>query len=150
MRNIPTLVRVSTLLIGAFLTYGCASVPMASADQDAQRKLFAPPPEGMAGLYIYRDTTMGGALKKTLFVDGQPIGESGPKTYFYRELTPGSHVLATESEFGNNDLLLEAAAGTNYFVDQKMKLGVTVYGAYLKLVPEAEGRKGVMKCKLAN
>jgi hypothetical protein len=144
-----TVFRTAMLLLAVSLITGCVTVPMAPADEDALRKQFGPPPGGMAGLYIYRDTTMGGGLKKTVYIDGQPIGESVAMTYFYREVAPGSHVLSTESEFGDRDLRLEVEAGNNYFVDQNMRPGLTVYGAWLKLVPEEKGRKGVTRCKLA-
>ena len=144
MKKIVWLVVVSVLLLG-----GCATVPMASVEDDTTRKMFSSPSEGASGLYIYRNTSFGGALKKSLYTDGELIGETAPMTYFYKQVQPGDHKLSTESEFSNNDLMLKTESGKNYFIHQNIKFGVFVGGANLELVPEEEGRKGVLECKLA-
>ena len=135
--------------LGVALLSGCASVPMASNEKDQALKAFPNPPQDQAGLYIFRDSSLGPALKKTVKVDGEVIGETAINTYFYRTLTPGEHVLATESEFSDNTLTLNAEAGKNHFVRQYIKFGVFVGGANLEQVSEAEGRKGVLETELA-
>lgn len=137
-----------TLLITSFLT-GCASVPMASHEDDKLRKEFSSPSQGTAGLYIYRNSNFGGALKKSVYLDDELIGETGPKTYFYQQITAGKHTISTESEFGNNDLILNAVSGNNYFVRQYIKMGLFVGGANLEQVSEEVGRQGVLECNLA-
>ncbi len=82
----------------AILT-GCASVPMESPEKDQAYKTLPAPPQDQAGLYIFRDSMLGGALKKTVKIDDEVIGETAANTYFYRLITPGKHTLATESEF---------------------------------------------------
>jgi hypothetical protein len=128
---------------------GCASVPMAPAENDQAKKEFTAPPEGMSGLYIYRNSSFGGALKKTIRIDGKIIGETAPHTYFYTALKPGMHDLATESEFSDNTLSIDFQPGTNYYVQNYIKFGAFVGGAGLKQVGEEEGKKGVLECKLA-
>ena len=140
--------KVSLLLLVLYLS-GCASVPMSSPEEDSAKKQFSPPSKGKSGLYIFRDSNFGGALKKSVYIDGEFIGETAPKTYFYREINEGKHELSTESEFGNNDLVLVAKKGLNYFVRQFIKFGVFVGGAGLELVSEDEGKKGVLESKLA-
>ena len=135
--------------LGVALLSGCASVPMESNEKDQALKAFPNPPQDQAGLYIFRDSSLGPALKKTVKVDGEVIGETAINTYFYRTLTPGEHVLATESEFSDNTLTLNAEAGKNHFVRQYIKFGVFVGGANLAQVSEAEGRKGVLETELA-
>lgn len=131
------------------LASGCASVPMAPASEDAALKTFAPPEEGMAGVYIYRNSAVGQALKKNLYLNGEFLGESANKTYFYRQLEPGEHTVSTESEFSDNSLKFVVQAGINYFIRQYIKMGVFVGGANLELVSEEEGKKGVLKSGLA-
>ena len=132
-----------------FLFAGCATVPMAPAEEDEARKEFAQPATGMAGLYVFRNSNFGGALKKSIYIDGEFIGESAPMTYFYHSIEPGSRKISTESEFSDNDLELSVEAGKNYFVQQYIKLGLFVGGAGLELVSEEAGTKGVLECKLA-
>jgi len=139
---------ILTLVAASYLT-GCASVPMGSLEDDKARKTFSPPSQGTAGLYIYRNSNFGAALTKAIYVDGQFIGESGPKTYFYKKIKPGKHTLSTESEFGNNNLEIDAEFGQNYFVSQYIKLGVFVGGANMVQVSNEVGMRGVLECKLA-
>jgi len=143
-RKILTLV----ILVAAAYLNGCASVPMASVDNDTARKSFPSPSPGTAGLYIYRNTTLGGALKKDIFIDGERVAETAPMTYFYFEVQGGTRKLSTESEFSPNDLILDVEKGNNYFVRQSMRLGVFVGGSDLEQVSEEEGREGVLECKL--
>jgi hypothetical protein len=126
-----------------------ASVPMASKEQDAAAKQFSPPPKNKAGLYMYRNLLKGQALKKRLLLDGVVIGATANKTFFYREIMPGKHTLATESEFGDNSITLQTDAGKNYFVQQYIKMGAFVSGAGLNIVDEETGKKEVLDCELA-
>lgn len=135
--------------VAALLVSGCASVPMASPEQDAAMKAFPAPPAGKAGVYIYRNSFVGQALKKNLYLDGEFLGESANRVYFYREVEPGTHTVSTESEFSDNALEFEATAGMNHFIRQYIKLGVFVGGANVEVVSEEEGRQGVLDSKLA-
>ena len=62
---------------------------MAPLEQDKARKTFSSPTQGTAGLYIYRNTNLGGALKKFVYIDGELVAETGPMTYFYFEIQGG-------------------------------------------------------------
>ncbi len=139
---------VVSVLLTALVT-GCASVPMDTVENDRLRKEFMTPELNKAGLYIYRNTWVGQALKKTLYVDDVEIGETVNKVYFYKELTPGSHKISTESEFSENHMSLEVEGGKNYFAEQYIKFGVFVGGANLKMVSEPMGKKEVLQCDLA-
>ncbi|WP_027909480.1 DUF2846 domain-containing protein [Pseudomonas sp. URMO17WK12:I4] len=138
----------SALLASLVLT-GCSSVPMAPAEQDASMKQFSAPAADKAGLYIYRNSFTGKTLKKSVSLDGKVLGETANKVYFYKEITPGQHVLSTESEFGENAVTFQAQAGKNYFARQYIKMGVLVGGAGIEMVDDAEGMKGVRDSKLA-
>jgi len=107
------------------------------------------PPENQAGLYIYRNTFSGQALKKTVYLDGNMVGETANKVYFYKIISPGPHTISTESEFSDNAISFEADGGTNYFAEQYIKMGVFVGGANIRMVDENEGKKAVLECELA-
>jgi len=142
------IVVISSLLVAALMS-GCASVPKASKEKDAAAKTFAAPAAGQSGIYIYRDSFVGQALKKNVYIDGKLIGESSNKVFFYSALPAGTHKLSTESEFSDNAIELKTEEGKNYFVEQYIKMGVFVGGAALKPVSETEGKKAVQKCSLA-
>jgi hypothetical protein len=128
---------------------GCAYVPMATTADDQLRKQFLAPTEGKSGLYIFRDSYLGTALTKKIYIDDQLIGTTAPKTYFFREISAGHHKLATESEFSNNEISIFTNPGSNYFVRQYIKIGVIIGGANLEQVTEEDGKKGVLDCNLA-
>ena len=140
---------MSAAALGFAVISGCASVPMEVPEKDQAFKTFPSPPEDQAGLYIFRDSMLGAALKKTVKIDGEAIGETAANTYFYRSISPGPHVLSTESEFSDNALELNAQGGKNHYVRQSIKMGLFVGGAKLTEVSDEEGRKGVLSTKLA-
>jgi hypothetical protein len=144
--TIPSLV---LLLAGMFLSGCAATVPMASQTDDARAKTFAPPDQGKAGVYVYRTTALGQVLTKYVRIDGRIIGRTAPNVFLYEEIFPGEHTLATESEFGDNELNFIAEPGKNYFFEQYIKMGVFVGGAALEAVSEGKGKSNVLQCKLA-
>lgn len=134
------------LLVSSVLVSGCASVPMASSERDAQSKSFLVNPD-KANLYVYRNESFGAAIKMDLDVDGKPIGQTVAKSYFALEVAPGKHTLISKAE---NDSVLEvnAEAGKNYFVWQEVKMGLLYARNKLQLVDDATGKQGVGECKL--
>jgi hypothetical protein len=118
------------------------------ASNDA--KAFSAPPEGKAGLYIYRSSGVGTALKKDIWVDGKCVGESAPNIFFYEEVDGGEeHKVSTESEFSPNELIVKTDGGENYFVKQYIRMGLLVGGANLELVDEVEGKQAILKLEMA-
>ncbi|WP_349279265.1 DUF2846 domain-containing protein [Polaromonas hydrogenivorans] len=137
------------ILLSALFT-GCASVKMESKEASEKAKQFTQPESGNSGIYTYRDSFVGKALKKDIWVDGKCVGESAPDVFFYTEVMGGKeHKISTESEFSPNDLSLLVEAGKNYFIRQYIKLGVFVGGAGLELIPEEQGKVAVAKLELA-
>ena len=140
----------SLLVVSMVLLAGCAAVPMAPESKSSEAKQFSPPPDGEAGLYVFRDSQLGGALKKDIWVDGECLGESASRTFFYRTVAGDKeHTISTESEFSPNNLVLFMKAGVNYFVRQYIKLGLFVGGANLKVVDATEGENAVRELGLA-
>lgn len=125
---------------------GCASVPMAPVEQDAKAKAFAVAP-GKANLYVYRNETMGAAVKMAVTLNGKMVGQTASKTYFALEVAPGRHKLTSVGE-NTAELDVDAQAGRNYFVWQEMKMGMLGPRSLLHLVDEAKGKEAVQECKL--
>lgn len=126
---------------------GCASVPMGDASRDAELKSFTPKP-GVAGLYIYRNESMGAGVKMDVEVDGKAIGRTAAKTYLYTEVEPGTHSITSKAE--NTDTIqVNAAPGKLYYIWQEVKMGLLYARTKLTLMGEAEGQKGVRESSLA-
>lgn len=126
---------------------GCASVPMALPEQDARAKSFSVKP-GKANIYVYRNESMGAAVKMPVTLNGKPLGATGAKTFLFAEVSPGKHIFVSKTE---NDYPLEvtAVAGKNYFVWQEVKMGLLQARSQLHLVDEVVGKSGVKECQMA-
>ena len=146
MRKISMLI-----LFGALCCMlGCASVPLQAPEVTARAQEFAPPPSGKAGLYIYRSSFVGQALKKDIWINGECVGQSANDVFFYREV-PGDkeHTISTESEFSPNELKITAQSGMNYFIEQSLKMGVFVGGAGLEIIDPDIAKKTIIKLNMA-
>lgn len=142
--------KIALIVLMSALFTGCASVKMESKEASAKAKEFAQPSEGHSGLYVYRDSFVGKAIKRNIWVDGKCLGESGPDVFFHTEVTGGQeHVIATDSEFSPNELKVMFEKGKNYFVRQYMKIGAFIGGSDVELIPEAEGKVAVAKLEMA-
>lgn len=141
---------IALVALSALMLTGCASVNMASKEESDKAKQFSAPGAGNAGLYVYRNSFVGKALKKDLWVDGKCMGESASDVFFYTQVEGGKkHKIETESEFSPNAMEVFMEAGKNYFVRQFIKLGAFVGGADLEQIPEEQGKADVAKLGLA-
>lgn len=142
--------KIAGVALAALLMTGCASVNMASKADSEKAKEFGAPASGKAGLYVYRNSFVGKALKKDIWVDGPCLGESAPDVFFYRQVEGGKqHRIETESEFSPNALELFMEAGKNYFLRQYIRLGAFVGGANLEQMPEEQARADIAKLDMA-
>jgi hypothetical protein len=134
-------------LVPALLIAGCATVPMASLDDDARAKSFTVP-SGKANIYVYRNETFGGAIPMTVSFNGRVVGQSGPQTFFLIEADPGTHEISSITE-NTSTIKLNAEAGRAYYIWQEVKMGFWMARSLLQQVDEATGRKGVAECNRA-
>lgn len=125
---------------------GCASVQMASPEQDTAAKSFTVKP-GKANIYVYRNETFGAALKMPVALDGKQVGETASKTYLALEVSPGPHTVVSKTE-NESTVKLNTVAGRNYFLWQEVKMGMISGRSNLQEVDEATGKAGVGECKL--
>lgn len=135
------------VLVAILALAGCASVPMGDPKRDAELKTFSVA-QDKAGIYVYRNESMGGAVKMDVSIDGQLIGQTAAKTYFYKDVTPGKHTVTSIAE--NTDTLeVDVKPGTLAYIWQEVKMGLLYARTKLHLVSEVEGKKGVQETSLA-
>lgn len=139
--------RIALALATAAVLAGCATVPMGDSKQDAAAKTFTAPAD-KAAIYVYRNESMGGAVKMDVEIDGQALGQTAAKTYLYTEVAPGKHVVTSKAE-NTETLEIDAKAGATYFVWQEVKMGLLYARNKLQLVDAATGKKGVSETTLA-
>ena len=135
-----------TAVIAASLI-GCASVPVGDPRQDAALKTFSVPANG-AGVYIYRNESMGAAVRMDVEVDGKIVGQTAANTYLYKEVAPGRHTITSKAE-NTDSVEIVAKPATLSFIWQEVKMGVLYARTKLNLVGEAEGKRGVLETRLA-
>lgn len=138
---------VASVAAGLFGLAGCASVPLAPVEQDAAAKQFLTAP-GKARIYLYRDEGFGAAITMPVIFDGRAVGQTAARTYFFWEVDPGRHTLASLTQ-NTSTVEVDARADGVYYVWQEVKMGAFTVRSDLQLVDEATGRKGVQSCKLA-
>ena len=137
---------VASVLVASAIVSGCASVPMANPERDTQAKTFSVKPN-KANIYIYRNESMGAAIKMPVAVDGKLVGDTAAKTYLLVEVNPGAHKIVSKTE-NDSTLDVNAEANKNYFVWQEVKMGGFSARSQLQLVDEATGKAAVNECKL--
>lgn len=134
-------------ILVVLLVAGCASVPMGDEARDNQLKTFVAPKD-RAGVYVYRNESIGAAVKMDVEIDGQPIGQTAKRTYLYAEVPPGKHMVTSKAE-NTETLELDAKPGMLYYIWQEVKMGILFARNKLHLVPEAQGKAGVAETSLA-
>lgn len=136
----------AAVILGAVGATGCASVPMASPEADKAAKAFTVD-SSKANLYIYRSESFGAAVKMPVLLDNTGVGSTAAKTYIFRQVEPGEHIITSNTE-NTATLTVDTKAGENVFVWQEVKMGAFSAGSALHRVDEAKGKAEVAKCKL--
>lgn len=158
------LLRYLMLCMTLLMPAAVQSEPEVSGEEATAQKQFHLPPADVAGVYVFRNTgIMGKTLVRSVWIDGQPLGELPNGAYFYLELTPGSHTLSTQPAPGDGDLRFEVSAGKNHFISQVFVRKVPVVGALplvgsvvgafssiakFEAVSDQDGQANVADCKL--
>lgn len=138
---------------------GCATVQKEGASKLATATSFPAPPEGYAGVYIYRSDGLDANLTKVLvnldfanrsvYIDGQYIGDSDSGVFYYRLVKPGQHTFQTESVVSENDLTIEVNEGHNYYIEQREYPGLVANIVALKLKSAKEAQPIIRQLPLA-
>ncbi len=139
--------RFTSLVALSLLATACASVPMASLEADRSAKEFRTTP-GKSNLYVFRDESIGGAVKMTVLLDGRLLGDTAAKTFLITSVAPGLHAIVSKTE---NDARVDftAVPGKNVYVWQEVKMGVWAARSDLHLIDEEVAKGRIAACSLA-
>ena len=129
---------------------GCASVDLASADNDASAKTFGAVP-GKAVLYVVQDG--GYSPYQAMFqilVDGRPLGSLAGYTYHRTVVEPGTHSIIATSAENERAVQVSLVPGSVNFVGVDSSIGWRYMRVgNLRQLTEADGRKAVAAAKMA-
>lgn len=133
--------RASRLLM-VILLAGCASVPQASRERDAEAKRYLTHPNA-ATLYVYRNDFPAGTASEdaVLHVDGRIIGTSLPGTYFRVDVRPGDRLLHGYG-YDQGMLKVSTRSGEITFVSLNVMGGTSLFAV---VSPEA-GKREIARC----
>jgi len=137
---------LGAIIITICLLTGCASVPMASMQEDMRAKQFQVPPNKSL-IYLFRDEIFGAAIRMSVSIDGRTAGQTGPNTYLMWEVEPGPHLLRSFTE-NVSTLAIETEPGKDYYIWQEVKMGMFSAQSKLHRVDRRRGREGVKECEL--
>ena len=125
----------------ALLLAGCASVPHADPDRDAEAKQYVARPDA-ATIYVYRpDFVAPRGDESVLYVDGRLIGSTLPGTYFRIDLRAGPHRL---HGYGSDQgqLKVESRYGEIVFVS----LSVMGNTSRFEVVAPEDAKRAIQRC----
>jgi len=134
--------RLLTLAAATWLA-GCAAVPQATVERDAEAKQFISRPDA-ATIYVYRDdfAAMDQATDETvLYVDSRLIGATLPATFFRFDGRAGEHLLHGHA-FDQGSLKIDTRRGEIYFVSLQSTGGTSRF----TLVKPETGKRDILRC----
>jgi len=131
-------------LIGCTLALAsCASGPSYAE----ALKTMPPIPKGKGRVFVYRDTTLGAAVRPKIRIDDQPIGTSVAKGFCYSDQSPGPHVVSLVTEWKHKDTVT-VTAGQPSFVRTHVTLGAFVGHVIPTALSKSEAESEISNCKL--
>ena len=122
---------------------GCASVPQATPERDAEAKQFITRPDA-ATIYVYRDdfAAVDPATDNTvLYVDGRLIGATLPRAFFRFDVRAGQHLLHGYG-YDQGSLKVDTRSGDIYFVSLQVTGGTSRF----TLVRPETGKRDILRC----
>jgi len=134
--------RLLTLAAATWLA-GCAAVPQATVERDAEAKQFISRPDA-ATIYVYRDdfAAMDQATDETvLYVDSRLIGATLPATFFRFDGRAGEHLLHGYA-YDQGSLKIDTRLGEIYFVSLQSTGGTSRF----TLVKPETGKRDILRC----
>jgi hypothetical protein len=143
---VPMLPMLGMLVLAGLSAAGCATVPMASAVDNARMKQWQPS-AGSSLIYLYRSEVIGYAIHMDVDLDGRNWGSTVAKSFMVWEVPPGRHMLVSHAE-NDSVLTIDTYPGQRYFVWQEVKMGLLSARSQLQLVPDVTGLTGIGECSL--
>ena len=104
-------------MVGAILLAGCSMAPQQRYSDVAA--LVPPPAADRARIYFYRDDEPYESLARPqIFLNGSRFAVSGSGEVFYRDLPPGSYLVAVDSYgiYPRQDKTVAVRAGETYYI----------------------------------
>lgn len=127
---------------------GCANVPTESIESDAIAKSFITPNNGMAAVYIIRNSPLGQTSVLELSINGVPVSKTAPYTYVRFDLKPGRYYIGSRGE-NYQQMPLILRSGEIVYIKQSVSTGWSDFRTDLIRLNVQEGKDAVLASKFA-
>lgn len=134
---------IASLFMLLFLA-GCAKGPSFSDYASSIPNL--KPGEGR--IYFYRTATGGAAIQPEVKLDGEAVGKSVPKGFFYVDRPAGTYEVSVKTEAAHK-VSVPLQAGEVKYVKLKLKIGFLVGRIKPEIVDEIKGSIEIKTTKYA-
>jgi len=131
-----------SILCGLLLVIaGCASGPK----YEEFSASIADVPAGNGRIYVYRPSSLGFAVAPNVVLNGDVVGPSTAKGFFYLDRPPGDYKITTSTEV-ERSLSLTLNEGQVRYVRLNIGFGFFVGHVYPELVEPAVGQDEIKSC----
>ncbi len=131
----------TAVLFCILFTIGCASGPKYAEVAQTIPELSS----DQGRIYIYRNSVLGAAITPNVKLNGEVIGSSTAKGFYFVDRAPGAYKMMTSTEVDRSlSFILEAAQIR--FVRLNVSMGFFVGHVYPELVEDAVGQKEIQAC----
>jgi hypothetical protein len=98
--------------------------------------------ENAGRIYFYRDSILGAAVQPEVTVNGQVVGKSQPRSFFFIDRPAGTYRASARTEAeGSIDIVL--LARQTAYIEMSINMGFLVGRPAFERVAESEGRKAL-------
>ncbi len=140
------IVILSLLYSTSVLFSSCVNFPIvAVTTRTPESKNFNVKPD-KSRIYIYANENFAGAIKVSVSIDGNLIGQIIPKTFFNIEVEPGMHVVTCFAET-TSQISINIKPGDSAFVKEELKIGAFKAKCSLRELDQVIGQKELLHAK---
>lgn len=143
-KNIILIMSLLGVILIAF--NGCSSSKKAGGKSGLPVALVSPPAD-KAVIYVMRPSALGALINFKVELDGEPLGKTKGKQYFYIFAEPGNRTLVSIAE-NKSEVPILVESGKTYFFEQEVKMGIVKARNQLVRIDEVDARQKLKKCKL--
>lgn len=98
--------------------------------------------ENAGRIYFYRDSILGAAVQPEVTVNGQVVGKSQPRSFFFIDRPAGTYRASARTEAeGSIDIVL--LARQTAYIEMSINMGFLIGRPAFERVAESEGRKAL-------
>ena len=137
------LTKLSTIIILAFLLFGCA---ISGAKFSEMKNSFGELSPDTGRIIIYRKTVMGAIIRPEVSVNGETVGKAVPRGFFFIDRPAGNYEIKTSPEV-ERLLFLTLEQGQIRYVRLNLSMGFFKCYIYPELIENEVGESEIQNMR---